>query len=220
MITGWRATNDIPLILHCPIALKLVDDFSGGRPVGAVQLELQYQDGPNWRPSDVEAVRTEGGLYVYPGLGRHGDPAVFPSFDVRVQISAENYRPAYGTTLDGLEYQVPTYNDVTPPAFTPIMPESVFLLPAPQYAYPRYVRVLRGIVRDGGSGDPLADARVSSGLEAVLTDERGAFGLPLRWQPVDALIDVLAEHPRSGLNNTVSLQLPDVLGSNQEILLA
>lgn len=219
-MTLWRPTDDVPAILHCPIALEMLDDFTGWSAIGSLQLTLEFQDGPSWRPSDLESVRTDGGLYAYPGLGRHADPAAAPSFRVRILVTAANYRPEYGATLDGLEYDVPTYNDTVPPAFLNIMPESVVLLPASNYPYPPHVRVLRGTVRNSGTGDPLADARVSTGLERALTDERGAFSLPLRWQPTHALINVLAEHPRTGLTNSVSLQLPDVLGSNQEILVS
>jgi hypothetical protein len=215
---GWRASGDRPAILHCPIALRLVDDFSGGAPVGDVRLDLDFNDGAEWRASEVQPVRTASGLFAYPGLGRHGDPVATPSFRVRVRIAAEAYRPAYGVNADGLEYDVPTYNDVTPPAFVPVMPESVFLLPASPYSFPGFVRVLRGTVATSGTGEPVADARVSTGVERVLSDERGAFSLPLRWQASDALITVLAEHPRTGMSGSVSLQLPDVLASNQQIL--
>ncbi len=215
---SWRPGREPPAILHCPIALKPLDEFTGGSPVGPVELVLDFQDGAAWRPSDVRPVRTEGGLYAYPGLGRHADPVANPSFRVRIRVSAENYRPAYAVTDDGLEYDVPTWNDTVPPSFVNLMPESVLLHPASHYRYPHHVRVLRGTVRENATGEVLPDARVSAGAERVVTDERGAFGLPLRWQALGALIDVLAEHPRSGLSDTVSFQLPDALSSNQEIL--
>jgi hypothetical protein len=214
----WRASSQRGFLTGCPVALRLLDEFTGAGLIGDAELKLDFEDGASWRPSNVAVVRSAGGMYVYPGLGRHADPTSVPSVRVRVRIVAEFYRPAYAADAAGLEYLVPTYNDTTPPAFVPVMPESVFLLPASNYPFPGHVRVLRGTVRRSSDSTALADARVSAGVERVLTDERGAFSLPLRWQALSGPVAVLAEHLGTGLSNTVNVPLPAALATNQDIL--
>jgi hypothetical protein len=215
---AWRPSTERPFTMECPVALRLVDEFTGNGPIGEIDMKIDFEDGTNWRSSNLTATRTAGGLFAYPGLGRHPDPATVPSFRVRVRISAQFYRPVYAADSDGLEYLVPTFNDVTPPAFTPVMPDAVFLLPASNYPFPGHVRVLRGTVHRASDSAALENARVSAGVERVLSDERGAFSLPLRWQLLNASVAVLAEHLRTGLSNTVTVTLPGALATNQDIL--
>ena len=214
----WRRVSDTPFVTHCPIALRLLDEFTGRPPSGKVSLELDIQNGAGWRPTEIRNTITPGGLFTYPGLGRSADPAADPMRRYRVRISADHYRPVYRVNSDGLEFNVPSYHDTAPPPPNPTMPQTILLLPTANYPFPAYLRVMHGRVRDAGN-QPLADALVSAnGLERVLTDSNGAFSLPLRWQAPNAVVTVVAQHMRTGLDNTVNLPLPAALSSNQEIV--
>jgi hypothetical protein len=216
-MTQWRVLEADRRTTYCPIALELRDEFTGGPVIGEVEIELDLQQGALWTPSGRRPVRTPGGLFVFTGLGRAFDPAAMPSFKVRVRISAAYYRPGYRSTVDGLEFDVATYNHAVPPAVTPLMPEIVLMQPGSAYPFGGHLRVLRGRVLDSG-GDPVADASVEAdGVERVISDDNGAFGLPLRWQLPNAGVAVLVDHPRSGRAAAAAFNLPGDLAGNHDI---
>jgi hypothetical protein len=219
-MTEWRVLEADRRTTHCPIALELRDEFTGGAVIGDVQLALDIKQGAAWAPSDRKPTRTPGGVYVFTGLGHAADPVALPSFRVRVRISATYYGPRYRVTADGLEFDVPTYNDVVPPAALPPMPEIVLLLPTSSYPFGAHIRVLRGRVIDP-LGDPVADALVEAdGVERVISDSKGGFSLPLRWQGPTALVAVTVDHPRSGLGAALNFSLPNDLTGNNDIPIA
>jgi hypothetical protein len=217
-MTIWRRVSGDTIAMHVPIGLKLVDDFTGRPPQGGIRLTLDAEDGPGWQETDRQPVRTHGGLYAYPGLGRMVDPIAIPIRRYRVRIAAELYVPAYRETSDGIECLVPSYNDRNPPTSTPLMPLTVVLMPAAAYPFPSSAPVLRGIVRDG-AGAAVADARVTvSNINRVLTDERGAFSAPLTRQTLVGQIQLDAEHVRTGMTGMAQLILPGALNRNVEIV--
>ncbi|HYD38284.1 MAG TPA: carboxypeptidase-like regulatory domain-containing protein [Allosphingosinicella sp.] len=216
-MTQWRVIEADRRTAYCPIALDLRDEFTGGAVLGRVEIELDLQHGPLWAPSGHRPVRSPSGLFVFTGLGHAVDPLALPSFKVRVRIAADYYRPAYRTTVDGLEFDVATYNHAVPPAVSPLMPEMVLMHPNSAYPFGGHLRVLRGRVVDPG-GDPVADASIEAdGVERVISDDRGAFGLPLRWQAANAAVAVLVDHPRSGLAAAAAFNLPGALTGNHDI---
>ncbi|UZK70320.1 hypothetical protein OKW76_04545 [Sphingomonas sp. S1-29] len=217
-MTQWRVIEAERRTDHCPIALELRDEFTGGALIGDAQVALDIEQAPTvWAPSDRKPVRTSSGLFVFTGLGRSVDPVVMPSFRVRVRITATYYRPRYRTTADGLEFDVLTYNDAMPPASLPLMPEMVLMLPTSSYPFGGYVRVLRGRILDP-LGDPVADALIDAdGVERVMSDARGGFCLPLRWQAPGAFVAVTVDHPRRGLSAVAAFSLPADLIGNHDI---
>jgi hypothetical protein len=216
----WRVLEADRRTAYCPIALELRDEYTGGAVIGDVQLALDVKQGAVWAPSERKPTRTAGGVFVFTGLGHAADPAALPSFRVRVRISAAYYRPRYRVTADGLEFDVPTYNDLVPPAPLPPMPEIVLLLPTSSYPFGAHIRVLRGRILDP-LGDPVADALVEAdGVERVISDAKGGFSLPLRWQGPTALVAVTVDHPRSGLGAAVNFNLPANLTGNNDISIA
>jgi hypothetical protein len=104
-----------------------------------------------------------------------------PAKQYRVRLDAEFYRAFYRATATGIVVSVPPYNDAEPPALPAPTFGQMILLPAFHYPYPSYVPVLRGEIVDT-SAQPVADALVVDTLfgERTLSDERGAFSLPLR----------------------------------------
>jgi hypothetical protein len=216
----WRVIEADRRTAYCPIALELRDEFSGGAIIGKAQLSLDLQQGTAWVPSGRKPSRTPGGVFVFTGLGRALDPAAMPSFRVRVRIEAAYYRPKYRTLVDGLEFDVPAYNDSVPPGVVPLMPEIVLMLPASPYPFGGPIRVLRGRVLDP-LGHPVEDALVEAdGVERVMSDSRGGFCLPLRWQPPVGGVVVTVDHPRSGRSAATIVNLPTALNGNHDISIA
>jgi hypothetical protein len=82
------------------------------------------------------------------------------------------------------------------------------LVPAQTYPFPAYLRVLRGRVQDS-STRPVANAEVSLGnTERVLSDENGAFALPLRLSPKRGSIKIDATDHRTAPQGDITLNLP------------
>ena len=90
----------------------------------------------------------------------------------------------------------------------PTHPQTVLLVPSAGYAYGTHVRVLSGLVQDA-SGNPVANVEVSEGVrERSITDERGAFSLPLRWPALSSSVTLDAVDHRSGRSDSLLINLP------------
>jgi hypothetical protein len=216
----WRIVES--RTVHTPIALRAIDDHTGGAPLAPVSFVLDWQDGARWVATRIVPVGTPSGITAWPGLGRVQDPPATPTRRYRVRFDDPNdlriYRPAYAFMLDGLEFDVEPWNDTIPPATSLAAPERVFLWPGVAYPFPRSIPLLRGRTIDGG-GAPLADARVTGGNDHVLSDAGGAFCLPIRLTTPAASILVTAEHSRSGTSGDVTVALPGGLGASVDIQL-
>ena len=237
----WRASSGPPLRLVGSIAFQLIDDFASAPPRGAVTFTLEQLvgDTTGWEKVQAQGRRSAGGVLSYAGLGFAPDPAATPLRRFRLRHVDEppraQYRAAYRTTIDALEFDVPTYNHQIPPATDPGDPERLVLYPGAAYPFPSYLTVLRGTVRDATG--PVADVLISAGTDNVLSNERGAFSLPLRLNTdrdaagpvVDALvlsnergafslplrlrepastIPVFYEHLRTGRSASITVPLP------------
>ena len=215
-ISGWR---DLPLEhlrTYSPIGLRLVDEFTGGAPLGRVSVRLELSVGAgSWKPTDVQAVLTSSNVFTWPGLGRIRDPGHSLPRRYRACIESDRYRAGYLKNVDGLEFDAPPWDNETPPNPVTKGPQDLYLYPSTAYDFPTWVRVLHGVVTTL-SKVPVANVLVHQGsAEAVLTDERGCFSLPLRWAtsglPVDAL------DMRNNKSGSHVLNLPADLGSNVAI---
>jgi hypothetical protein len=208
-MNGWHAVPDERRRLYSPIGLRLIDDFTGFAPFGSVhaRLDARRANG-DWQPTDATAVRTPSDVLTYPGLGRSAHAATEPATHYRVRLDATFYRPDYLVNLEGIQFDAHPYDDDTPPAVIVGLPQSVFLMPAANYPFPGHVRVLRGQVLDV-NGDPVASVEVTeSAQERVLSDERGAFSLPLRWPALTAVVQIDALDHRSGRSGQLNANLP------------
>jgi hypothetical protein len=216
-MTAWRVLSADRRVTYCPVALELRDEFTAAPAFGRLSLSLDLQRGARWIPTELEPVKSPGGVFLYTGLGRALDPGALPLFRVRVRIEADCYRPAYRVTDDAIEIDVPSYNDAVAPVMSPLMPEVVLMLPTAAYPFGGHVRTMRGRVLDGG-GTPLPDAIVQAdGVERVITGADGSFTLPLRWQAENAAVNVAVDHPRSGLSAVPVFNLPGDLSGNHDI---
>jgi hypothetical protein len=215
-VAGWREVGSEHIALYSPLGLRLVDDFTGRAPLGDVSARLDRQVSVGvWEPTSIKAVLTPSSILTWPGLGRELEPVSAPTRRYRVRLEGALYRPAYLEALDGIEFDAPPWDDDNAPVPATTGPKDAYLLPAGSYGFPTWVRVLRGQVEDV-SGGPVANVLVSqAGVERVLTDERGAFALPLRWATTGQVVQ--ASDARTGRNGSHVLNLPADLQSNVTI---
>lgn len=215
---AWRIIPEERHLLYSPIGLRLIDDFSGRFPSGRVNAVAEERDnGGIWYRAEIKAVITPSGVVTYPGLGRSARAAGQPTRRFRVSLETDYYCPRYLINALAIEFDVHPYDDATPPAVVETHPQDVVLLPAVNYPFPAHVRVLRGVVADaGGTGIVNVEVREST-RERVLTDERGAFSLPLRWPAFDAAVLIDAIDHRSGQSGQININLPADLSRGQTI---
>jgi hypothetical protein len=216
-VTRWPSLPGERRSLYGAIGLRLVDDLTGGPPMGSVRVELDLRDGATWNAVDRRVLVTPGGMVTCPGLERRADPAGAGPRRYRLRLEADLYRPLYRESDDGVEFDAHPYNDETPPRSFSRSARDARLAPARGYPFPAHVRVLRGEVVDA-VGDPVEDAVVSEGAsDRALTDERGLFALALRTAAEGVPVQITADHQRSNTSGSVTVTLPDDLGRNQTI---
>jgi hypothetical protein len=206
--------------LYSPVGLQLVDDFTRGAPLGKIRPRLDEGVGTTFVETTIAGVITPSSVLVYPGLGRQAPVALQPSKTYRIRVDAELYRPFYRAASDGIVFNAPPYDDAEPTSLPAPTFGQLILLPAFHYQFPPHVAVLRGEVIDNQLR-PVADALVIDQLfgERTLTDERGAFSLPLRQlgPGVSDTIDVSDRLARTG---SLAIALPGALASGVLIPIA
>ena len=212
----WRAVPQDNRLLYSPVGLLLVDDLTGRPPVGRVEATLELQDGAEWRIVDRAPTVTASGVLLYPGLGRSTD-VTQPPHHYRVSLEPALYRPLYRANADGIEFDVPPYDDANPPATLTDRPTPAVLLPAAHYPFAPFIAVLRGLVQDAG-GNPVPDVLVQEALrERTLTDARGAFSLALRWVDPGTPTLITADDQRNSRAGSITVTLPGDLNQSQAI---
>jgi hypothetical protein len=216
---AWRALPDERWELYSPIGIELVDDLTGKPPIGAVRVHLDRAEGAGWIPTTIRAVFTPSGLVAYPGLGRTREPADQPVRRYRARVEAELYRPRYAPSEDGVIFDVHPYNDANKPADAGTV-KRLPLAPAPHYPFPLHLRLLHGVVVVESNGKPVVDALVEApGAKSVLSNELGAFSLPLTQAKAAGTIDVIAT-ARDGAVGRARATLPDALGKCLTLLIS
>jgi hypothetical protein len=190
-------------------------------------LDRWDEDENVWLPQeDVAAVRTPSAAIIYPGLGRR-EPAPRRH---RARFQARGYEVLYPADEEpfsadtiGIEFLATPYTDTQPPA-TPAEARLVRLLPSVAFPYPPGVRTVYGVVVDGATRAPVANALVEARgttsqdgaewFERTLSDARGAFRLALRWEgertsPDSAETFRLQAIERPGRTGELVIRLPE-----------
>jgi hypothetical protein len=188
-----------PSTLFSPAWFVPFDEFTQRVRSAGVAAALDRFDvaGNAWVPQDTPPIRTPSAAIAYPELGRRRGPGAEPE-RFRVRFSALGYQPLYpadgepfDATVVGVEFFAYPYDDTNPPAVTS-EPRLVRLLPSASFPYGQGVRTVYGVVLDAATQAPVANALVAARgvtvkdgapwLERTLTDARGNFRLPLRWE--------------------------------------
>jgi len=201
--------------LFAQIGVRLVDDLTDKPPRGHIDLALDVDDAGVWRETDLAPVAISRGVFSWVSLERNADVSGAARL-YRVRVSAEFYRPVYSIP-GGEEFPVHPWNTDHPPAVFNKL-QDIRLLPATNYAFPAHLPVIFGLVQDSSSA-PVADAMVSqSNKSQVLSDERGAFAIPLRQAATGPPITIDAV--KGTQTGTIDVTLPGDLGSNKLIPIA
>jgi hypothetical protein len=223
--------------LHSPAWFVPFDDHNRRVRNAGVTIQLDRLDDEVWSPLDVKAVRTPSGAFVYPGLGRRGEPRTARPQRHRARFAAAGYQPLYpaddepfSSDIVGVEFLVRPYNDTNPPE-QETEPRLVRLLPDATFPYPPGLRTVHGFVRRPDTGTPVANVLVeaqgqTSGdavpwHERTLSGATGAFRLALRWEGEKAANDEetfrLRATERPGSVGELVVLLPRDAGRSQVI---
>jgi hypothetical protein len=142
-----------------------------------------------------------------------------PARRFRIRLTADFYQPLYRASSEGIEFDAFPFNDANPPQVIASQIQDAFLTPATNYPFQAHIPVLRGDVRDA-SGVRVADVLVMEGArERVLTDERGAFALPLRWAPKNGAVAINATDQRNNRAGAININVPADLRNNHTIVI-
>lgn len=217
---AWRTLSDERTNLFSPIGLLPIDDLSGRAPLGRLQVFLDAKDGGGWRPTDVRAVITQGGVIAFPALGRMRDAPSHPVRRYRVRVEAEHYLPIYRRDQEGIEFDAFPYDDGNPPRTAPGMPVPFVLVPGPTYPFPGHLMVLRGRVVDSAGG-PVRDAEVAIATSRrTLSDARGVFALSAPRPVLPATIELDATDARTERVGGLQVHFPQDLGHHLQIVIS
>jgi len=212
-------------VLYSPAWFVPFDEFAQVRSAGVrACLDRWDEDEGAWVALDTPAVRTPSAAIAYPGLGRRGGPG---RQRYRVRFAAAGYQPLYpadgqpfSADVVGVEFVAYPYDDIQPPA----RPRVVRLLPGVSFRYPPRLRTVYGVVLDGTTRVPVANALVRARgrtsrdavewQERTLTGTGGAFRLALRWEgervagdPAEETFRLLATE-RPGRTGSLVVRLP------------
>jgi len=211
----WTQTVEEAMELYSPIGLRLIDELTGGPPIGRIEVYLDVKTpAGTWAPTGASPVITPRGIVSYPGLERHANVTGLGSRRYRVRLKPEFYIPFYRASADGIEIDAFPYNDTKPPATIKKLPDDTLLTPAPNYPFQPHIPILHGVVVDA-VGDKVPDAFVNRALvDRVITDWRGTFSLPLPRTKRNVNFVVDAANQRNGqMGVTGNLQLPGALST-------
>jgi len=195
-------------------AALLVDDHTGSPPIGEATVSLEISDGAGWRKVARSAVVTALGTYAFPKLEKRGDSRNAPPRKYRLTVAASDYTPYYRFDRDGIVVDVYPYDDDRAPAVLPFRPEIIALYPAGNYPFAANAPVIFGKVVDS-TGEPVPFALVECNSDRVLTDERGAFVLPMGRSP--AALVVVDASDRNGHAASIPVTVPQGLGQHYTI---
>ena len=206
-----------------------VDLVTGLPPTLPMRVLLDIRHGQAWEPTGIAPTITLSGAVAYPDLGRQRNPAAAAPVRYRARFEADAYLALGRAHRDGEEFLAYPFDDTTPPAQA-ASPVPVSLAPAVGYPFPSDLPVLYGQV-ETAAGVPVPDALLSATVgppvlrtpqtAQTLTGLGGTFALPLRWAPDGQPITVVAVDYRSTPHRTgqLSVQLPDALGRNHQIVI-
>lgn len=213
-------------LVFSPLGLSLVDDLTGGRPVGAVRPTLEVRVGKAvnvppakddvWQPTGIRGLFTDSGILAYPNLGRRDKGKKL----YRVKIDAQYYVPLYHgwPGREGVFFRVTPFDEGSAAALPEPTRATLPLLPRANYPFPGHVPLLAGSVRAASGGavaaalvegfEPFDDMETQKKRTRVLADAAGLFRLPLRWGNAKHPTVVAAADPATKKRGSVQLAFP------------
>lgn len=202
-------------VLWAGAAASLVDDHTGNLPVTSPTVAIDVSDGAGgWRALAMKPVVTNLGTYVFPRLEKRGDARNVQPRKYRLRVSAPGYTPYYLFDRDGVVIDVYPYDDTLAPTVPPFRPEIIPLYPAAAYPFETSALIYGKAV--DSSNAPVPFALVSCHGDRVLTDEDGAFVLPLGRSPTGQVL-VDASDRNGNTATPLPVSVPQGLGQHYTI---
>ncbi len=142
-------------ILKLSFAIWLIDDYTEGKPVGGIRVEI--------KDTGKKAFRNLSGYYCFTGL---------EAGSYTVSIKPELYFP------EEIIADMLAFSDPKNPVVEVNGKPEIALKPNPGYPFPASATLVRGLI-ESGSGKPVAGLRVRVKGKDIenLTDSRGEFVL-------------------------------------------
>jgi hypothetical protein len=217
-----RRLSEERRVTRSPLWIRLLDEFADRPVTTGLEVTLERLDDGRWVEAVERPTITSSGDIAFVGLGRAREPELVGNRSYRVRVDVAGYRPDYPPPGGGLIAVVAAWNPERPPT-SEVLLRVLPLLPATSYPFAPRTPLLNGSVRDT-AGRPVSDAEVSASLtvnginrrERVLSDERGAFRLPLRWAAGATRIDAA----KGTLTGAVTVTVPADLSATHVITLA
>jgi hypothetical protein len=206
-----------------------VDTVTGTPPSLPLTILLDIRDGQAWAPTEIKPTVMLSGGIGYLDLGRCRDPGTTAPKRYRARFEPGAYLAIVRAYREGEEFLALPFSDTTPPALV-VPPLRVNLAPAVSYPFTSEVPVVYGQVSTA-AGEPVPDVLLSVTVRLpvpgpprttrTLTGPHGTFALPLRWAPAGQQVTITAADYRHIPSRTgqLTVQLPDALGRNQNIVI-
>jgi hypothetical protein len=206
-----------------------VDTVTGSAPALPLTVLLDIRDGQAWAPTEIKPTVTLSGGIGYLDLGRCRDPGTTAPKRYRARFEPGAYLAIVRAYREGEEFLALPFSDTTPPALA-VPPLQINLAPSVSYPFASEVPVVYGQVSTA-AGDPVPDVLLSVTVippvlgpvrtRRTLTGPHGTFALPLRWAPAGQQVTITAADYRHIPSRTgqLTVQLPDALGRNQNIVI-
>lgn len=189
-------------------AAALVDDQTGGFPVGTPTVRIEVQkSATEWLPVAIEPVITNLGTYVFPKLEKRGDARNQLLRKYRLLVEAPGYTPYYRFDREGVVLDVYPFDDNVEPTVPPVRPEIIALYPARDYPFGN-APVIHGEVKLAGA--PVRNALVECNGDRVLTDKKGEFTLPMGRSPAQLVLVDASDN--AGHTQSIPVTVPQGLG--------
>jgi hypothetical protein len=169
-VPQFAALPNERVLLYSPVALRLVDAFTLGSPIGRVTPILQEEvTTDDWREVDATPFRSVDDIVSYPGFGRAVDVDQSARTH-RVSIDSDFYETSTSRT-----FPVHRYKDDNPlnPGEYAQQVEGVVLQPNARYPYGNDIPLVRGHVKLRDSGQLVERGEIRHQSLVVFTNEDG-----------------------------------------------
>ena len=186
MTRTFKRLGDERSLQRTPIAIRLVDVFTGETPIGGTRLALKRESGePMGR---TQPTRTQDGVYCYPNLGLTADTLASPR-DYQITIESDYY---LATTTDAFPVHPHNSTDPLSPGEFATSVQQVDLIPNARYPYPSHVALIHGRLIAETDHSPIGGTRVSYRGHETLSSRNGDFMLPVPFPAVDTITSAVS----------------------------
>jgi hypothetical protein len=182
---NWVVHRERVQTMRPSLAIQLTDAMTKlppDDPSLEVSLEKVDFDG-SWHPVLATPIPVPGGVIAFRNLERRRRAVGATAQLYRLTVHSDRYLPDYLRTTDAVTVLIQPFDLLTVPPPSPPPYVAVTLCPRPDYPFPSVPLVL-GQVLEASDQAPVTNALVFGGIgRFTVTDDRGAYALPLPGAP-------------------------------------